>query len=74
VRCEIGADRASDTGPVFVAWALKVRHDGALEPLFDEHGGLYRATAETLPQAVSAIRSRLVARFGAEASDVIGEI
>ena len=31
-------------------------------------------TGITLAQAVSAIRSRLAARFGAEASDVIGEI
>ena len=73
-NCEIAAERASGPGSTFIAWALRVRSDGILDPLYDECGALYRITADTRAHAVEALRRRLVARFGVDACDPGGDV
>lgn len=65
-HCEIAAGRSSSKlGPV-VAWALGVKSDGRLEPLYGERGGILREYADTPDDAVASMRRRLVAILGDE--------
>ncbi len=68
VTCEVGVEQSAGRAWNFVAWALRVGSDGRLEPLYDEAGGIYRVTADTLPRALAKIHARLATRFGAESS------
>jgi hypothetical protein len=64
--CEIVLGRSSlKPGPV-VAWALHVRADGGLEPLYGDRGNLVREYAATPDDAVACMRRRLVALLGEE--------
>ena len=64
--CEVAAAPTSATTSTFTAWALRLRDDGRLDPLFDDRGLIYRATGATLQQAVEDLCGRLILRFGVE--------
>ncbi len=66
VPCEMAVERSTGDVPSFVAWALRVRTDGHLDPLYDGADRLLRETADTAPHAITAIRRRLTAQFGTE--------
>lgn len=64
VECEIGAERSDTAG--FIAWALQVKPEGRLDPLFDKRGVLVFSSGSTPELAVEEVRRRLVATLGAE--------
>ena len=65
--CEIVMCASADHGAV-VAWALFVRPDGRLDPVYNERGTLVREYAETAAGAEAAVRQRLIALLGARRS------
>lgn len=65
--CEILVAASGDHGAV-VAWALFVRPDGALDPVYNERGVLVRECAETTTSAEAAVRQQLIALLGAPLS------
>lgn len=62
--CEIVV-AASASRDAAVAWALFVRPDGGLDPIYDERGVLVRECAGTTAGAEGAVRQRLIALLGA---------
>ena len=62
--CEI-VIAASASCDAAVAWALFVRPDGGLDPIYDERGALVRECAGTAAGADAAVRHRLIALLGA---------
>ena len=64
--CEIVLDRTRAGPRLVVAWALGIRSDGKLEPLYGERGEILREYADSSSDALAAIRRRLIALFGEE--------
>lgn len=66
-HCEIavGPSNSGDSDPV-VAWALLVRPDGRLDPIYGERGAFLREYARLPADALSAMRRRLISLFGEE--------
>lgn len=64
-NCEIVVSASRGT---VVAWALFVRPDGGLDPVYNERGVLVREYAETAAGAEAAMRQRLIALLGARRS------
>lgn len=64
--CEIAVQCSnSDPGPI-VAWALRVRSDGKLEPIFGRRGNILREYADTPEDAVASLKRQLVVLLGDE--------
>ena len=62
--CELGVERSSESG--FVAWALQVKPDGSLVPLYDKRGALLLFRGRTPEQTLANLRARVTEVFGAE--------
>lgn len=65
-NCEIAIARTAAGPCPVVAWALGVRSDGKLEPLYGERGKILREYANSSSDALAAIRRRLIVLLGAE--------
>ena len=62
--CELGVERSSESG--FVAWALQVKPDGSLVPLYDKRGALLLFRGRTPERTLANLRARVTEVFGAE--------
>lgn len=65
-HCEIALECTHAGQGAVVAWALGVRSDGKLEPLYGERGEIIREYADSPSEALTAIRHRLIALWGEE--------
>lgn len=65
-RCEIALERTHVGQGTVVAWALGVRSDGKLEPLYGERGEIVREYADSPSDALAAVKRRLIALWGEE--------